>query len=266
MELTSKAASIRPADRSGASAHGTGPTSVCATLGLGLLFSVVSPTWGFAWLLKRGRRRRARAAIICWLNHLYLSLSIVAVCVTLYAGNDLPSERPHWWSLVSFDLWGWFLLSRCSEVFYAFYRDAFDKLASVPPSSRLTPVLRVRLALNSYAELILNFALLYRLLPSSVWADSGKPSSFSDLLFYSASTITTSGSGRLVIAKWPLQLLTVYEILCGLILLVVCFAIYAGGALGKPRRRLRPQRPRAVGSEAPPADEPGTISIRNKEV
>lgn len=251
------AASIRPANGSGASPGAAGPIRVCAMFALGLLFSIVSPTWGVAWLLKRGRRRHARAAIICWLNHLYLSLSVVAVCVTLHVGNDLPGERPHWWSSVSFDLWGWFLLSRCTEVFYAFYRDAFDKLGSVPPSSRLTPALRVRLALNSYAELILNFALLYRLLPSSVWADSGKPGSFSDLLFYSASTITTSGSGRLVIAKWPLQLLTVYEILCGLILLVVCFAIYAGGALGKPLRRLRPQGSRAAESQALPAGDAG---------
>ena len=219
----------------------------------GFLFGCASPTWAVAWLLKRKRDRRGRASTICWLNHLYLGVSVVAVAVTLHGGNGLPAARAHWWSSVSIDLWGWFLLSRCNEVFYAFYRDAFDKLASLRPSSRLTPALRVRLALNSYAELILNFALLYRLLPASVWAKGGGPDSFTDLLFYSASTITTSGSGRLVLDAWPLQALTVYEILCGLILLVVCFAIYAGSAVGESARRRRPSGGAVTPDQAPVA-------------
>lgn len=120
-------------------------------------------------------------------------------------------------------------------MFLAFYLDAFDKLRSNRrPSSALAWPTRVRLALNSYAELILNFAVLYAMLPASWWMDGAqRPTSFTDLMTYSGLTITTSGGGGFVAKHWVLQLMTVYEVMCGLILLVVSFTIYTGRALSK---------------------------------
>lgn len=62
-----------------------------------------------------------------------------------------------------------------------------------------------------------------------------RPSSFIDLLTYSALTITTSGGGGFVAKHWLPQLMTVYEVMCGLILLVVSFTIYTGRGLSKRR-------------------------------
>ncbi len=89
----------------------------------------------------------------------------------------------------------------------------------------------MRLALNSYAELILNFALIYSLIPSIWWRDP-KPSTFTDVISYSAATITTSGGLGFNPQHVWLQLLSAYEVFCGLILLVVCFTIYTSRALG----------------------------------
>ena len=86
-------------------------------------------------------------------------------------------------------------------------------------------------ALTSYLEMILNFSMLLALVRADAWHDeSGNgPKSVTDILFYSASTITTSGGGGFVPNGIIPQVLTVFEIACGLILLVVCFAVYAGG-------------------------------------
>ena len=52
--------------------------------------------------------------------------------------------------------------------------------------------------------------------------------SVTDSLWYSASTITTSGGGGYYPNHWVGQLLSFYEVACGVILLVVCFTIYTG--------------------------------------
>ncbi|SFO43169.1 hypothetical protein SAMN05428984_4175 [Sphingomonas sp. OK281] len=67
--------------------------------------------------------------------------------------------NPHWenwWPALA--PIAWYLQGRCNEIFLAFYLDAFDKLRiNGQPSSTLAWPTRVRLALNSYVELILNF-------------------------------------------------------------------------------------------------------------
>ncbi|WP_207901271.1 hypothetical protein [Sphingomonas sp. PP-CC-3A-396] len=138
-----------------------------------------------------------------------------------------------WWPVLA--PVAWYLLSRCNEVFLAFYLDAFDKLrVNQRPSSALAWPTRVRLALNSYAELVLNFAVLYAMTPADWWqCGAQRPTSFTDLLTYSALTITTSGGGGFVARHWVPQLLTVYEVMCGLMLLVVSFTIYTGRGLSK---------------------------------
>lgn len=202
-----------------------------------LLFGMLSPTWAFARWRKNRREREGKAATIAFLNRTYLAIAVVTVVITItVTGNSLSRlQLPGWllpFGLWGYYLWAWFLSSRCVEVFYAFYRDAFAKLAPVDSSSGLTWPLRVRLALNSYAELVFDFALLYGLMPSSVWAQKSAPSFVTDVIFYSASTITTSGQGGFGSNHFVLQMLTCFEIVAGLILLVVCFAIYAGRAMG----------------------------------
>ncbi|GAB6147299.1 potassium channel family protein [Desulfocicer niacini] len=196
------------------------------------IFAFLSPTWVIADFAKR---KWDRITVIEFLNSLYLYLSVVSVGgVFIYQefwasqeGKSLNTALPY----VAIYLWSYFLLSRCNEIFWAFLRDAFDKLDD-PESgqSGLKAKDRVRLSLKSYLELILNFSLLYALLPATklVWSGTNIPIKITDALYFSGVTITTLGYGDYSPAHWYPKFLTIYEVFCGFILLIVCFAIYSG--------------------------------------
>ena len=201
------------------------------TIALRTLLTVVSPTWGIASLLKPTDDGK-RSMVIVGLNVFYLSVALGTVAGLAYHfDNDLypirALPRAGWWA------WAYFLWSRCAEVLIAFYRDAMDRLKGRPSKSDLTGSWRVWLALNSYVELIIDYALLYALLPANMWVAA--PTAITDTLWISASTITTSGGGGFVPKHYVPQLLSTLEIFGGVILLVVCFALYAGGKSGGGR-------------------------------
>jgi len=197
-------------------------------------------TYALASFRKRGQTGEARTGVITQMNRLYLIVSVVLVAAMLaYSSNKIGSTQGGGpdagvaIGVVAFAL-GSYCLSRGIEVFYAFYRDAFDKLAKKPSQSSLDGHRRISLALTSYVEIIVNFALLLALLPADAWQAASAPTSITDILFYSASTITTSGGGGFVPKGVVPQAFTVFEIACGLILLVVCFAVYAGDRTQQP--------------------------------
>jgi len=203
--------------------------------------SVLSPTWAYAEHKKAPLNDAGKTGFIRTMNAFYLKVAVaLAFTVFLLSWNDLSEIQTNarsWTDsiivaqLLKFFLAG-YLLSRCTEVLFAFYRDAAHKLQPKKTSNSLLGWgERVRLALRSYLELILNFALLYAMLPASMWQSSYPPRHLTDVIFYSASTITTSGGGGFVPSHWLLQGLTVYEIACGLILLVVSFTVYVGHGL-----------------------------------
>jgi voltage-gated potassium channel len=195
------------------------------------IFAVLSPTWAIADFAKK---KWDRTTVIEVLNSFYLWLSVVsAVGVVLFQeywiSNDAISLNATL-SYVTVYLWSYFLLSRCNEIFWAFLRDSFDQLENPQEKkSKLQPKDRVRLSLKSYLELVINFSLLYALTPATkeIWS-SNVPAHIADALYFSGVTITTLGYGDYSPAHWYPQFLTVYEVFCGFILLIVCFAIYSG--------------------------------------
>ena len=198
-----------------------------------MLRFALAPTWLLADRLKSGRSPSGRASLIIRSNRRYLVLGVIAALVaTFVTGNDLEHPTYVLSPLVTWPA-AWILFSRCNEIFGAFYADAFDKLdPRRPKSSALTWSTRVRLALNSYLELVLDFAVLFAMCPRDWWqCGAQRPASFTDLLAYSSLTITTSGGGGFVAKDRALQLLTSYEVVCGLILIVVSFTIYVGRGL-----------------------------------
>jgi voltage-gated potassium channel len=190
-----------------------------------VLLGLFSPTYLYAARRKVGRNRLGRARFIGQMNCAYLIAGVMIAVATFVVTRSGTGHLPWvtWWPLMT--PVAWYLVSRSNEVFLAFYKDAFDKLKTRRrPSSALAWSTRVRLALNSYVELVLNFAVLYAMLPADMWQEgSQRPKAFADLLSYSALTITTSGGGGFVARHWLPQFMTVYEVLCGLILLVVSF-------------------------------------------
>ena len=203
---------------------------------LDYLAAVVSWTFAIAMARKRSLRDAARRRVIVQMNTFYLVTStlILAAIVTL-SGNSLastqwgPSDAGCAFRVITFIVAS-YCLSRCIEVSYAFIRDAFDKLARRSAGSDLRGPRRIGLALASYGETIINFTILLSLAPSGEWQDvnANPPTKVTDVLFYSASSITTSGGGGFIPKGVIVQALTAFEIACGLILLVVCFAVYAG--------------------------------------
>lgn len=196
------------------------------------ILTIVSPTWALAALVKP-RDKARRAIVITVLNRLYLFIAIFSITFAIVLlRNDLTDLRAHWWDAL-YGLWAYFLWSRCAEVFIAFYRDAMDKLRGRPDSSELSGSRRIALALSSYLELIIDFALLQSLITGGMWGNDG-PKTLTDMLWMSASTITTSGSGGFVPSSWLPQALSIFEIFGGVILLVVCFTLYANRSIGEP--------------------------------
>ena len=198
-----------------------------------VLFSIIAPTWSFANLLKR---KYHRTRIIKTLNWFWLGVSVfMFVGLWICTQNDVGlvprlSSRPVDQSVVenAVLLWVYLLWSRNTEIGFAFLRDAHDKISPLVAASKLKPRDRLALALRSYIELILNFTMLFALCPANSWQESFEPKLVTDVLYFSATTITTSGNGAFVPKGKMLQFLSTYEIYCGLILLVVCFTIYTG--------------------------------------
>lgn len=196
------------------------------------VFSILSPTWALADFAKT---KWDRTKVIEVLNSVYLWVAIASVSAVLVfqeywaepTSRSLNSSIPYFFVFA----WTYFLLSRCNEIFWAFLRDAFDKMDKTKKSkSDLQPHDRVRLSLKSYLEIVLNFSLLYALLPmtEAVWNNGQFPIQSTDAMYFSGVTITTLGYGDFSPAHWYPQFLTVYEVFCGFILLIVCFAIYSG--------------------------------------
>lgn len=88
------------------------------------------------------------------------------------------------------------------------------------------------MALRSYVGLIVYFAIAYYFL----WGCApGKKEfhNYFDSLYFSTTTITTLGYGDFVPSSWITKALTIYEVLLGLLLIVVAIGTYIGHASGE---------------------------------
>lgn len=188
---------------------------------------LLSPTFELARCLKAGKGKDGKSKIIKALNSLYLLFAIFGALGLLVFESVIQNHCDVSTAGYLSGICVAYLLSRCNEIFYSFLKDAIDKSQKPPDAtSSLTPVDRIKLALKSYFELIIDFAIIYSLLPAFYWNECKAPDTILEALYFSEVTITTLGYGD-ISPKHPfLQLLTVYEVLCGFILLIVCFTIY----------------------------------------
>ena len=164
------------------------------------IFALLSPTWALADFTKR---RFDRTKTIKILNSVYLAASVIGtiiIVVAQYLDNELVRTGLYKsLPLLGVISWFAFLMSRNNEIFWAFLKDAFDKMDSGETErqkkeepkapSNLTPKDRIVLSLKSYLELVLNFSIIYALLDKSLW-NSDLPLSMTDFIYYSGVTIT----------------------------------------------------------------------------
>ena len=207
-----------------------------------VFFGVISPTFFLAKLLKY-RFKKKKYTVIRLLNWVYFLFSFFSFGYLLFLhikdGSALNTfDRVLVW------VWSVLLLSRCSEVFYAFLIDAYDKVKENNITNgysasekyhwfvrqfhneKIEMHHRLALAFRSYIELVINFGILYSIQPSEYWKANAQPEDIVNALYFSGVTITTLGYGDITPIHWFPQFLTVYEVLCGFSLIVVCLAVY----------------------------------------
>jgi hypothetical protein len=220
-----------------------------------MVVALLSPTFWLADLLKQDTNKNK---VIRSLNWLYFLISVLSLVVLILLNNFFQTFYPQCEYDLPSAIWSIFLLSRCNEIFYAFLRDVRDKVADIKSENKKAiwcrgiielknKILhlkllkwignclngneiknhdRLALSFRSYFELIINFAILYFLLPITHWKDCHSPKDILESFYFSGVTITTLGYGDITPTHWFAQLLSVYEVLCGFLLIIVCFAVY----------------------------------------
>lgn len=195
-----------------------------------IILSMLSPTWGYAIWKKRKMTSSELSYALILRNYAYAGISLVALLIIGYAVFEY-SARESW---VYFLLVGFVYIltwSRCNEILISFIVDAIEKTGNKKSSSELSYSERIRLSLVSYLELILNFSLIYLVMPSG-WFKDDQLKTIIDAIYFSGVTITTLGYGDISPIHWLPKLLVIQEVLAGFSLLIVSFAIYAGRGVG----------------------------------
>tara|TARA_Y100000758_G_C15926967_1_gene377272 strand:- start:16 stop:720 length:705 start_codon:yes stop_codon:yes gene_type:complete len=210
---------------------------------------LVTPTYKYAEynknaLIEKGASSTELSSALKKYNMRYF-ISSLTICLAVqllsilefqlfpvFGFESQPVIKYIYWFMIVLVVWS-FLLSRAIEITKAFLGDAIDKLNGDLPNSDLKYGERLKLALTSYIELIINFGTLYFLMPVCFFKDSYKFNSVLEAIYFSGVTITTVGYGDISPSIWFLQFLTVFEVLSGFSLIVVCFTIYSSLALSR---------------------------------
>ena len=206
---------------------------------------VLSPTCALAYCCKRSvqkqkknkdARRKAVGALIRKFHRGYLIVAslLALVCSMLSVGGYGTEYRNPYFAFFAALVWI-YSISRANEIFYAFLGDAIAKVKIKNDRSDLGCGDRIRLALWSYLELVVNFASVYYVMPAD-WFNKSLET-YWQALYFSGVTITTLGFGDFAPKCWVPQLLSVYEVFCGFSLLIVSFTVYVSRGTSPNRGR-----------------------------
>jgi voltage-gated potassium channel Kch len=149
-----------------------------------------------------------------------LALSAFLIFLTAYWPSLLDS-------LVIAHVFIFLAWSRINELIYAFYQDAISHLKSEQQASDLKFYERLQMALKSYIGLITYFAIFYYF----IRLDSSfepKFNNFFESMYFSVITITTLGYGDFLPKHWLMKVFSMYEVLTGLLMVVVVIGAYVG--------------------------------------
>jgi hypothetical protein len=119
----------------------------------------------------------------------------------------------------------WMLpFSRIVEIGYAFYNDAFDHMEGYKPRSGLSRAERFKLLGRSYVEIAVCYASLYLGLPMISF--DHPPATGFESLYFSWTTITTTGFGDIAPKNALTRGMCMTEIGIGLMLIVFAVGTY----------------------------------------
>lgn len=206
-----------------------------------ILFWTISPTRLLADIVKEGyahykgfplgskeseaRKAEAKAKALKSMNLSYRIISwTILIALILY---DFPAGKHccTWPGIGSFIFWSVIIycVSRGNEVLVAFCKDSIRVIKGDNPSSSLTTSDRIMLAIHSYICIIIDFAVIYRLLGGK--HIDGVMNIF-DALYFSVITIATVGYGDLKPETYFGKYFAAFEVFCGMSLVVLTLATY----------------------------------------
>jgi len=205
-------------------------------------FWLVSPSYKLAERRKRGLVAQGNKSDVTQAlkqyNKFYLRVTLILTAAIglgfhqkLY--HEFPSVFLAYTVLFSF---GYLLFSRACEIFVAFLSDAVEKLNGVDSQSDLLPGDRLRLAFNSYIEIMFGFGTLYYILPANWFGFKDPNVSFQNIyeaIYFSGVTMTTVGYGDISPTFCISQMLVLLQVFCSLTLALVSFTVYTSLALAK---------------------------------
>jgi hypothetical protein len=191
-------------------------------------FYALSPTRLAATLLKYRLKGKEASFIRIW-TWVFLLLAICEAAVFQFINKTQIFDGKIWPVYVLVYL----SLSRINEIFYAFLKDGLDRLKNIEPTIPLDAYDRIVLILLSYVEIIIDFSLIYYLSLSKKFTSI--VTTMADALYLSAATITTLG-GDLSPAQPLSKFFVIYEVLTGLILILVAFGAYMSGMTRRDTR------------------------------
>ena len=175
--------------------------------------------------------------------YLFMTLGLAVSAGLFFDQKHYAHENYKYINYVICILVGWLIFfSRAFEIFKAFLDDAVEKLNKTPSSSDLGYGDRLRLAFNSYIELLVGFGVLYYILPACLFKGSSTSFHFTSVveaIYFSGVTMATVGYGDISPANWLTQSLVVFQVFCGLTLALVSFTVYTSLALASSNHSLK---------------------------
>lgn len=190
-----------------------------------IIFYVLSPTYLYADYKKKKMNEREKALFILKKNKSYFIFStIVFIIITIMDLLCKIDFNNYQYPIMLILFYHCF--SRVNEIFIAFLSDVNEKLNNEFKLTFITYKLRMRLALFSYFELILNYTLIYWIIYKTFGFFNHIQLNILNLLYFSGITITTLGYGDIHPIHFIPQIISIYEVFNGMLIVIVCFTIY----------------------------------------
>jgi hypothetical protein len=149
---------------------------------------------------------------------------LVAWIVVLWLATNSKEVR-QWPSTLGWAALWFFPFSRVNELALGFYQDAIQRFTGRLSRTKTAPVERLRLLVGAYFEIAAQFGILYFCaLPSGYFAKDF--CSIIQALYFSVVTIGTVGYGDITPQKSLAQILCIYELVVGFIVIVFALGSY----------------------------------------
>jgi Ion channel len=194
--------------------------------------AIFSPTRALVNHLKSKKNLSDKRRLLISWSCGFLTISVLtAISIFVLVHFDMLAVR---WHFIFFII----PYCRINEISWAFLKDIPAQLQQSKDPSELTPTIRLSQAARSYVETMINFGIVYFMLPASCFrfasVDTKAFANIGEAVYFSGATITTTGYGDITPKHGVSEFLCLYELAVGLVLIVGAVASYISIGAGQP--------------------------------